>query len=79
MNNIWFICDNVIGLLIAPALNDAFVGVTEDDLTNMPYLTYIDLGILFINIFIVFLIPLRKEIEFMHQEVRESIRISEKV
>ena len=78
MNNIWFICNNVIGLLIAPALNDAFVVLTEDDLTNMPYLTYIDLATLLINIFIVFLIPLKKEIEFMHEEVRQSIRISGK-
>ena len=68
------VSNGLIGDLIGSFVNDTFVGVTTDDLSNYYVLNYITLGAIIYEIFIIRLIPLRKDVDEQMKEDEDQLR-----
>ena len=51
-------------------INDGAIGITSTDLSNYVVINYINYGIIFLYIFMIWLLPLRKEVDLLHEEVK---------
>ena len=71
MDTIFFIANNIIGNFVGVWINDAVIHIKSDDLSNFAVINYINFGILFVFIFLIQLLPLKKEVNQLHRELKE--------
>lgn len=67
------LANNVFGPLIGAWINETFVGVTADDLSGYPKLQLISFALSFLGLPLLYLIPLKEDID-KWQEERKAVQ-----